>query len=85
VHEIAPVCQVDDAVGVGRRFLDDVQVVEVAVADVGAGGLQLLRRRIGAGQGDHLVSGALQLGNERGADVAGSAGDEYAHCGYLQI
>ena len=36
LHEIAPVCQVDDAVGVGCRLPDDVQVVEVAVADLGA-------------------------------------------------
>ena len=62
VHEIAPVCQVDDAVGVGCRLPDDVQVVEVAVADLGAGGLQLLRRRVGTGQSDRLVPGGLRSG-----------------------
>ena len=79
MHEITLVGQVDDAVGVGRRLADGVQVIEVAAADLHAGDRQLLRRGVGAGQTDHLVPGGLQFGDECGADVAGRAGDEYAH------
>jgi hypothetical protein len=70
IHEIAPVRQADDAIGIGRRLADDVQVVQVARADLSAGSFQLLRRRVGARQGDDPVPGALQFGDDGGADVA---------------
>ena len=73
--------QVDHAVGVGGRLGQAVGVVEVAPLDSGAGGFQLLRRCVGAGQADHLVAGAEQFGDDGRADPTRCAGDEDSHGG----
>ena len=71
--------QVNDAVGGRRCGAKAVEVVQVAAVSLGARGLQGGGLAIGAGQADHLMAVAEQLGYERGADVTGSPGDEYTH------
>jgi hypothetical protein len=74
---------VDDGVGAGRGGAQRVEVVERATHDLGAGGGERGRRRVGAGEADDLMTGRLQLGDDRGSDPAGCACDEDPH-GYLQ-
>lgn len=72
--------QVDHPVGVGGRLGQGLRIIEVALLDHGARGLQLLRRRLGAGQSDHIMASAEQLGDDRRADPARCAGDKDSHC-----
>ena len=78
-HQVVLEGEVDDAVGVRRGLLQAVEVVEVAAPHLGAGRLELRGGLIGAGEADDLVARLEQLGDDGGADVAGRAGDEYAH------
>jgi hypothetical protein len=72
---------VDDAVRLGRGLLQDAGVAEVAADDIDACGRQLVCGCVRAGQAGDLVAGASELGDEGGADVAGSSGDEDSYSG----
>ena len=61
-HRLVLEGQVDDAVGLGGRLVQAVEVVEVAAADLGAGGLERGGRAVGAGQADDLVAGPSSSG-----------------------
>ena len=78
-HRLVLEGQVDDAVGRLGGRAQAVEVVQVAAPDLGARGLEGGGGAVGAGQADHLVAVSEQLGDERGADVPGRAGDEYTH------
>jgi hypothetical protein len=56
-----------------------MEVIEVAAANDGSGGRQRGGSRVGAGETDDLVPGGKDLGDSCGTDVAGGAGDKYAH------
>jgi len=47
--------------------------------DLGASGRQRQRATLRAGKPEHLMSGADQVRNDRGADETGRAGDEHTH------
>ncbi len=78
-HQLVLEGEVDDAVGVGGRLLEAVEIVEVAAPHLGAGRLDLGGRLVGAGEPDDFVARLEQIGGDGAADVAGRAGDEYAH------
>ncbi len=71
--------QVDHAVRVGRSLGKTVGVVEVPLLDDGTGRLQASCRGLGAGEANHLVAGAEQLGHHRRTDPARRASDEDSH------
>ena len=73
--------EVDHPVGVGRRLGQPVGVVEVAPLHDGAGRFQRLRRRLGAGEADHVVTGSEQLGHNGRTDPAGCARHKDPHGG----
>ncbi len=79
LHQVVLESQVDDAVGLGRGLLQPVKVVERPSPHLGADRLELRGGVLGAGEADDLVARLEQLGDGWGADVAGRAGDEYAH------
>ena len=71
--------QVDDPIRGRRGGRQTVQVVEVAANDGRAGCRDRGGRSVGASQAGDLVSAVEQLGDNRGTDVTGRAGDENAH------
>ena len=77
--QVVPVGQVDDAVGGRRRRGETVEIIEVAILDLGTEFLQGEGGLVRAGQPDDFVAGPDQLGDEGRTDVAGRAGDEDTH------
>ena len=71
--------QMDHPVGAVGGLGQPVRVVDVAPLDFGARGLQALRRRLGAGQADHVMAGIEQLGDNGRADPARRTGDKDPH------
>ena len=71
--------EMDDAVGLADRRAQAVEVVQVAPSHVGAERLHGGHRAIRASQAGDSVTCGQQLGDDRGGDVPGGTGDEYAH------
>ena len=70
---------VNDAVRHGRSAAEACEVFQVSPVHLGAGGEQRPRPLLRAGETQHLVAGAQQLGDDGGADETGRAGDENTH------
>jgi hypothetical protein len=71
--------QVYDAIRSRSGRLEPMEVIEVAAPNDGPGGRQRGGGRVGAGEADDLVPGGEEFGDNCGTDVAGGAGDKYAH------
>ena len=56
--------QVDDTIGVGRGLGQAGRVVQVALEHGDPGCFELLGRRIGPGQPDHLMASFLEFGDD---------------------
>jgi hypothetical protein len=71
--------QMDDGVGGCGGFRKAGEVVEIAAPYRRACGRQRGGRRVRAGEGDNLMTRLQEVGNDRGPNVSGPAGDEHAH------
>ncbi len=80
-REVVLVAEVDDAVrGLGGSG-DAGEVVEVAAQGLGAGGRDLLGRRVRPREPDDVVLGRQQLRDDGRTDVTTRSGDKDAHVG----
>jgi hypothetical protein len=73
------VAEVNDAVGIGRRRPQAVDIGKITSPDLGASLRDGGRGGVGASQADDLVPGGEQVGDDGRADPAGRSGDEDAH------
>jgi hypothetical protein len=71
-----PEGQVDDPVGLFGARAQDVDVLDVAAQDLGAGRDDLLSGRVRPGQAEDLVPLGEEFGDDGGSDPTGRAGDE---------
>lgn len=78
-EQVLPVCDVDDAVGVGGRLLEPVEILEVAATHLRAERGQSRRGGVRPGQAGDLVPGGDELGDDVRTGMAGPASDENAH------
>jgi hypothetical protein len=74
-----PVGEVEDPIGRRCAGAQAVDVVKTTAVYLGSGVGECGGRGIRAGQTEDMMARAGELGNDRGADPAGRAGDENAH------
>lgn len=79
IGEVTAVAHVQDAVGVLGAATQAVEVVQVAAMRCGAQRRQPGGGAIRAGQAEHGVTGRDQLGDDGGAGLTGTTGDENTH------
>lgn len=78
-HVVVLEREMDDGIGAGGHGLQCVDVVDVAGLDRCAGARQRRRSGVASREPDNVVTGGEKFGNDGGADMAGSTGDENAH------
>ena len=71
--------EVHDAVGLLGARPQNLDVLDVAAQDLGAGAGDVLGGGVRAGQAEDLVSLGKEFGDNGRPDPTGRAGDEYAH------
>ncbi len=71
--------EVDDAVGLLGARPQDVDVLDVAAQDLGAGRGHPVGGGVRAGEADNLVAVGEEFGNDGRSDPTRCAGDEYTH------
>ena len=71
--------EMDDAVGVGGRHGDPVEVIKVTPVRRRSERGHGRRGRVRSGETDDIVSGSAEFGNDGRAEMAGRTGDKDAH------
>ena len=75
----------DHAIGASRGVMEDFQIGQLPSQRLRPGSGCGLRRIIGAGERQHAMAVADQLGDEGRADQARRTGNEYAHWRFLYV